>query len=208
MISPSDQFDRRLVTFTHYYMMYINPILHRTEYRGRSYPDSEIAVMMALGKRAPQSPTQICRNVGMQKGSLTSVLRRLEQGGLINRRGNPGDERSYVAELTAEGAAFVAHLDRQRREGFRALFGTMAAEDMTAAADGLDLIAAHLAKQEETKMTVAEATEGTHLHWYQAASPEDRRGNSGWQHGTGDRRDPCAAGSRAFGPRRRFRDGT
>ena len=175
MISPSDQFNRRLVAFTRYYTMHINPVLHRTEYRGRTYPDSEIMVMMALSMKAPQSPTQICRNVGMQKGSLTSVLRRLDRAGFINRRGNPGDERSYVAELTAEGAAFVAHLDRQRREGFRALFGTMTAEDMTAAADGLGLIAAQLAKLEETKMTVAEAHDGAHLHWYQAASPEDRR---------------------------------
>ncbi len=161
--------------FVRYYLAHINPMLHRSEYRGRLFPDSEIMVVMALSTVGPQSPTQICRGLGMQKGSLTSVLRRLETLGFIFRRANPSDERSYIAELTPEGADFAAFLTRQRHLGFAELFGTMTPETVDSAAGGLELIAAHLRKMEESHMTLVKDSNKRGLNWYHAASPEDRR---------------------------------
>jgi DNA-binding MarR family transcriptional regulator len=80
---------------------------------------------------------------------MTSVLRRLRNLQLIERRDIPGDERSYLVAQTPAGRAFVQHLEEQRRRGFERLFGAMAPEDAAAAAKGVDLITGYLRKMEQ-----------------------------------------------------------
>ena len=48
MTSLSDRLDASLVAFMRYFLVHINPILHRTTYRGRAYSEYEIIVVMAV----------------------------------------------------------------------------------------------------------------------------------------------------------------
>jgi DNA-binding MarR family transcriptional regulator len=146
---PADLLDTSVAAFMRYFVVHINPILHRTLYRGRSYSEHEIIVSMGLGVVGALRPTDLSRGLAIDKGTLTSVLRRLRGLGLVERRDLPGDERSYIVALTDEGRAFVAHLDHQRRERFRVLFVDMDAEEIAAAARGFDLLTAHLRRKEE-----------------------------------------------------------
>jgi DNA-binding MarR family transcriptional regulator len=141
--------DASVAAFMRYFLVHINPILHRTRYRGRNYSEYEIIVCMALHIAGPARPGDLSRGLSIEKATMTSLLRRLRELQLIARRDVPGDERSYLVALTPVGGEFVRHLEAQRRRGFEQLFGAMAPGAAAAAAKGLDLIAGYLKKMEE-----------------------------------------------------------
>ena len=173
MTSPADSLTRGLVRYMLHVPVHIDPILHRARFRGRDLRPSEIMVVMALATFGPLSPTKIAERLNMQKGSLSSVLRRLERLGLIARRRSATDDRSYTTALTPDGADLAEHLSRDRQRSVDLLFSTMDPADVGVAARGLELIAAHLERLEE-EMARTDTTSGGQ-HWYYAASPEDRQ---------------------------------
>ena len=141
--------DQSVTAFMRYFLAHIDPILHRTRYGGRNYSELEIIVTMALHVVGPTRPTGLSRGLSVEKGTMTSVLRRLRDLQLIERRDVPGDERSYLVARTPAGRDFVGHLEAQRRRGFERLFAAMAPDDAVAAAKGVDLITGYLRKMEE-----------------------------------------------------------
>jgi DNA-binding MarR family transcriptional regulator len=141
--------DQSVTAFMRYFLAHINPVLHRTRYGGRSYSEHEIIVTMALGVVGPTRPSGLSRGLSIEKGTMTSVLRRLRDLQLIERRDVPGDERSYLVALTPAGRDFIRHLEAQRRRGFERLFAAMAPDDAAAAAKGVDLITGYLKKVEQ-----------------------------------------------------------
>ena len=144
-----DLLDRSIANFMRYFLVHLNPILHRAEYGGRRFSDYEVIVAMALHVVGQMRPSDLSRGLSIEKGSLTSVLKRLRLLGLIERRDSPGDERSYRVELTPAGRTFVNHLEGQRNAGFAALFSAMPPDDLAAAAAGIDLISNYLKNWEE-----------------------------------------------------------
>jgi DNA-binding MarR family transcriptional regulator len=174
MTFPKEDLDRNMDAFMLFFRIHIDPILHRTRFQGRGFLESEIKVATVLAQREELSPTQLSRHLNMQKGSLTSVLRRLERLGFVMRRDMARGGRRYLVRLTPAGQAFAEHLARQRRRGLDALFSTMPPERIAEAAHGLGLIAEHLEMLEEETMEQDLETRQKPLHWYHAASPEDR----------------------------------
>lgn len=117
----ADRFDR----FMRPFLVRINPILHSTVWRGRRFAENHIIVMMAVRMASPLSPSELSRAVGMQKGSLTTIIRSLCQSGLVERQDTPGDERSYRLVITPVGLEFADHMAAQRHAGFRELFADL-----------------------------------------------------------------------------------
>ena len=146
---PIAALDQSIAAFMKYYFVYLNPVLHRGVHRGVPLSDNQIVVIMALGSYGPLRPTDLSRGLAMQKGSLTSILRKLREHGLIERQDTPGEERSYRVRVTATGRAFCRKLDAQRRQGFQALFADMDPEHAHAAAHGIALLTSHLRIREE-----------------------------------------------------------
>lgn len=174
MANPAERLDRSVIDFMRNVPVHIAPILYRAEYQGRLLPESEVMVVALLSEVGPLSPTRISRRLNMQKGSLTSVLRRLEGLELTIRRDNPDDERSYVVDLSKAGEALAREVEAARLEGLRRLFESIALRDGQIAAQGLDVLSTHFRKVEEMEMTQVMDNQKT-LNWYQAASPEDRK---------------------------------
>lgn len=139
----ADLLDRSISGFTRYFLVHINSVLHRTEFEGRSYSDYEIVVCMALNLDGSMRPIDLSRGLSLNKGSLTSVLRRLRELDLIRRLDIPGNERSYRVALTARGERFVRHLEEQWLRMFRQLFDAMPSEHVAATARGINLISAY-----------------------------------------------------------------
>jgi DNA-binding MarR family transcriptional regulator len=151
-----ERLDDSLDRFMRYFLVHINPILHRTEYRGRSYSEYEIIVVMALGVVGHTRPVDLSRALRIEKGTLTSLIRRLRELGLVARRAIPGDERSYLVALTAAGRKFRTHLEDQRHREMKALFAAMDDEEIAAAARGFDLLTAYLKSVEENHVRLGE----------------------------------------------------
>lgn len=77
---------------------------------GLTHP--QYLVMLALWEHDPRSGRELARLLQLDPGTLTPLLKRLEQGGLVTRRRDPADERSLAVTLTPAGRALRAQAER------------------------------------------------------------------------------------------------
>jgi DNA-binding MarR family transcriptional regulator len=63
-----------------------------------------------LRSYAPCPVGELVTVFGLRGSTATSVLDRLEERGLVARRDNPDDRRSFLLELTAEGRRLAEHV--------------------------------------------------------------------------------------------------
>jgi DNA-binding MarR family transcriptional regulator len=70
---------------------------------GLTFP--QYLVMLELFGGTPRTVGDLGNNLGMDTGTITPLLKRLERAGLINRRRDIADERRVLIDLTENGAA-------------------------------------------------------------------------------------------------------
>lgn len=68
---------------------------------GLTYP--QYLVMLVLWKQTPQTVGSLGEKLHLDSGTLTPLLKRMEQAGLISRVRDAGDERRVQIELTSAG---------------------------------------------------------------------------------------------------------
>jgi DNA-binding MarR family transcriptional regulator len=69
-------------------------------------------VLTYLRKYAPAPVGELVRVFGLKQSTFTSLLDRLERGGLVRREPNPADRRSFLIHLTEQGRGLTARLNR------------------------------------------------------------------------------------------------
>src|SRR6202790_1517932 len=70
---------------------------------GVTYP--QYLVLVALWERGSQGVGDLVSTLGMDLGTLSPMLKRIEKKGLVARRRDPADERRVVVSLTPKGQA-------------------------------------------------------------------------------------------------------
>ncbi len=68
---------------------------------GLTYP--QYLVMVVLWERGPLTVKQLGRQLMLDSGTLSPLLKRLEAAGLLHRDRDPADERSVSVRLTERG---------------------------------------------------------------------------------------------------------
>ena len=63
--------------------------------------------LSCIAEHEPMAQSEICRVLDIDKSSVTKMLARLEKDGLVTKRGNPDDERSYLVELTGRAGELI-----------------------------------------------------------------------------------------------------
>lgn len=90
----------------------------RTEAGGALTP-TLTAALATVANHGPLSPSELARREGVQRPTATKLAARLEAEGLIARREDADDGRSFSLELTGEGRRVLAEL-RARKDTFLA----------------------------------------------------------------------------------------
>ncbi|WNG60903.1 MarR family transcriptional regulator [Archangium gephyra] len=68
---------------------------------GITYP--QYLVLLALWERSPRTVGELGEALGLDSGTLTPLLKRLEANGIVDRKRAPEDERRVLVELTPAG---------------------------------------------------------------------------------------------------------
>ena len=92
------------------------PVLSRL---GLTYP--QYLVMLALWEEAPRTVGALGDALYLDSGTLTPLLKRMEQAGLITRARDPEDERRVQVSLTPAGRSLrqeAEHVSQTLTEGF------------------------------------------------------------------------------------------
>lgn len=106
MSDPSQHFDREVgkqLSFAIYGAANRMARLHKPflEPLGLTFP--QYLVMLALFGGTPQSVGEVGAALGMDTGTITPLLKRLERSGMITRERDKRDERRVLIELTETG---------------------------------------------------------------------------------------------------------
>ncbi|SFU40917.1 transcriptional regulator, MarR family with acetyltransferase activity [Methylobacterium sp. 174MFSha1.1] len=101
--------------------------LHRS-----AFSLTEARVLYELAHRDGLTASVLGRDLGLDAGYLSRLLKRFEEQGLVTRRIAAGDGRRQVLALTPEGQAAFAPLDEASRAEVEALLARLPATDRTA----------------------------------------------------------------------------
>jgi DNA-binding MarR family transcriptional regulator len=72
-------------------------------------------ILMVLGEEEFLSPAEVSERIAMDSATLSGVLERMAEGGLIRREENPGDRRSIRVSLSAKAKKMQEDLAEQRK---------------------------------------------------------------------------------------------
>ncbi|MEA2738695.1 MAG: hypothetical protein QOH05_2002 [Acetobacteraceae bacterium] len=93
---------------------------------------TEGRVLYELAHRDALTATDLCRDLGLDAGYLSRILKTFEQRDLITRTASPRDGRQMLVGLTRAGRAAFAPLDRASQEDVLAMIGRLTATETEA----------------------------------------------------------------------------
>lgn len=102
---------------------------------------TEMRVLYELAHRDGPTATALGRDLGLDAGYLSRILRRFETRRLIGRAPSPTDARHSLLRLTRQGRAAFAPLEARARADVEALLGRIAPPAQRQVVEAMDTIA-------------------------------------------------------------------
>lgn len=78
---------------------------------------SQLAALATVDRHGPMTPGELAAHERVQPPSMTRVVTRLEEEGLLHRTPHPTDGRQHLLSVTAAGRELLA-ADRRRRDAW------------------------------------------------------------------------------------------
>jgi DNA-binding MarR family transcriptional regulator len=98
------------------------------------------STLAALERSGPQRITALAEAQGITQPSMTSLVTRLEETGMVQRQADPLDGRVVLVGLAPGGAAYVADRRRQGRDFVLELLGQLPEDELAALVAALPAI--------------------------------------------------------------------
>ena len=96
-----------------------------------------VATLSSLDRQGPQRITTLATAEGVSQPSMTQLIQRLEQRGLVTRGSDPADGRVALVAVTDQGRAALAARRKRSAERIADLLADLPEPDVRALADGL-----------------------------------------------------------------------
>lgn len=90
---------------------------------------TEMRLLYELAHRDGPTASELGRDLGLDAGYVSRILRRFESGGLIGRSPRKSDRRVDVLRLTAKGRAAFTPLESRARARVRSMLGRLRPDD-------------------------------------------------------------------------------
>lgn len=100
----------------------------RLLYEGK---DSQKRILIVLGEVGSITQRELTERLGIKPGSVSEVLAKLENAGLIERTSSTQDRRTVDISLTEEGKKQAAAASARRRQRHEQMFSCLTADEKT-----------------------------------------------------------------------------
>lgn len=131
---------------------------------------TEVRVLYELAHRKQPMAFELCRDLGLDAGYLSRMLRGFERRGLISRTGSKEDGRQSLLALTKKGRRVFAPLDRKSSDDVGKMLGRLSAADQKGLVEDMGRIESRLGASSK------KATEPTEPYTLR----DPRPGDMGW----------------------------
>src|SRR5438552_10337446 len=100
-----------------------------------------LSVLHTLSRKGPMRLTELTATEQMTQPTITQMVRRLEDDGLVERRADPRDGRVVLVQLTPHGAQIVEARRAARVQQLTSLLDRLSAEERGAIAAAVPALA-------------------------------------------------------------------
>lgn len=128
--------------------------------------------LLRLLREGPQSPGQLAKQIGVLPASLTRMLDRLEEQGLVYRLIDPADRRRIEVLLKPEGRDLIGNHQIYRGSVFAEAAASMSSEEQEAFMLGVSALVRRVRELAASEASVADAADESVAH------PKDRNGGN------------------------------
>ena len=104
---------------------------------------SQKRILILLRETKGMTQKELTARLGVQPGSASEVLNKLEQAGLISRTPSETDHRTTDIRLTPDGDALAKEASAQRAERHEQMFAVLSEEEKDALIALLERVNAH-----------------------------------------------------------------
>jgi DNA-binding MarR family transcriptional regulator len=106
----------------------------------RRFNFSTLSVLHTLDRTGPMRLTDLLATEQLKQPALTSLVAKLEQDGLLQRRPDPTDVRASLISLTGAGREIVSSRHAHRVEKLTALVDRLTPEERAVLAGSVDVL--------------------------------------------------------------------
>ena len=125
---------KQLRAFNRFYTQRIGVL---DPYLNSEFSLTEVRVLYELAHRDQPTATELARDLALDAGYLSRILRRFESRGWLARVPSPADARQSLLQLTPAGHAAFAPLQQQSRDEAAALLGALPEPDQRKLIDAM-----------------------------------------------------------------------
>jgi DNA-binding MarR family transcriptional regulator len=101
---------------------------------------SQGALLATIERHGPLTPSELAQRERVQRPTVTRMLARLEEDGIVQRAADPADGRSFLVSLTPAGLELL-HEVRSRKDAYLARrLSELDDEERTALARAADVL--------------------------------------------------------------------
>jgi DNA-binding MarR family transcriptional regulator len=86
---------------------------------GAGLSPSQTAALVTIERHGPLTPSELAERERVQRPTVTRVLARLEEAGLVDRAADPTDRRSSLVSISPDGRALLESV-RARKDAYLA----------------------------------------------------------------------------------------
>jgi len=147
------QIEARVADVRRFNRFYTRQIgLLREAYLDSPFSLSETRVLYELAHRERPTATELGRDLGLDAGYLSRILRGFQKRGLLKRTQSEHDGRQSHLALTPRGQAAFAPLNTRSRDEIGAMLGTLPASEQTRLVQAMHTIEGILGARPERKV--------------------------------------------------------
>ncbi|WP_432889268.1 MarR family winged helix-turn-helix transcriptional regulator [Kribbella sp. CA-245084] len=106
----------------------------------RRFNFSTLSVLHTLNRKGPLRLTELLPTEQLKQPALTSLVAKLEQDGLLERRSDPSDGRASLISLTSAGQEIVHSRHAHRVAKLTALVDQLTPEERAVLAGSVDVL--------------------------------------------------------------------
>ena len=142
---------------------------------------SEARVLYEIRERGRATATGIARDLGLDAGYLSRILRRFHKSGLIRKEVSPDDARQSFLSIAARGRKAFDPLERRTERQVGAMLGRLSAPEQDSLVAAMRAVETMIAPQQkaESDITLRQPRPGD-LGWVVARHAELYRREYGW----------------------------
>jgi DNA-binding MarR family transcriptional regulator/GNAT superfamily N-acetyltransferase len=150
---PASVPDRRIAAVRRFNRFYTRQIgLLQDGYLDSPFSLTEVRVLYELAHRDATSASELSRELGIDAGYLSRILRGFERIGLIHREASDSDARRSILRLTEQGREAFAPLDARSQEDIGAMLGGLSDPEQARLVEAMELIERLLGPRGEPKV--------------------------------------------------------